>query len=128
MELLIGADIPLTNALALVRRIVPYYPIRDSLKEIEADVMQGRSLFTSMQNYSVYDKKIISLIKVGEEVNQLEKSFHTLKEQYLVEVDHKTALLSSVIEPVLIVFIGGFVAAILIAMYLPIFQMSTSFQ
>lgn len=104
-----------------------YYPIKRSLDTIEADIMHGHSLHASMQNFPVYDKKIISLVKVGEEVNQLEKSFHTLKEQYLVEVDHKTALLSSVIEPVLIVFIGGFVATILISMYLPIFQMSASF-
>ncbi len=127
MELLISARIPLSEALSLTSDMINYHPISYSLSIIEEDLLKGSSLTVSMNKFPVFDKRILSLVKVGEEVNQLDKSFGTLKEQYLTEVDNKIAMLSSIIEPLLIIFIGSFVALILVSMYLPIFQMSTSF-
>ena len=70
---------------------------------------------------------MISLVKVGEEVNQLELFFDKIAKQYADEVEHQTSLISSMVEPFMIIFLGLIVGVILIAMYLPLFQLSTTF-
>jgi type IV pilus assembly protein PilC len=71
---------------------------------------------------------MIALVKVGEEVNQMGLIFEKLSNQFSDEVEHETKVLGSLIEPALIIFLGLFVAIILISMYLPLFQLSTSIQ
>ena len=66
-----------------------------------------------------------SLIRVAEETNQTEYIFEKLNQQYSVEVQQKSKLLSTMLEPLIIVLIGIFVGVILIAMYLPMFKLSS---
>ncbi|SHL98372.1 type II secretion system F family protein [Mucilaginibacter sp. OK098] len=128
MRLLINARLPLLRAIALIRQMINYYPIESSLQKVEDDIMKGKSLYESLQQFKVYPSKMIQLIKVGEETNQLDLFFGKISEQYIDEVEYKTSTLSSMMEPLIIIFLGLIVGVILIAMYLPLFQMSNSFQ
>jgi type IV pilus assembly protein PilC len=128
MRLLINARLPLLRAIALIRQMINYYPIESSLQKVEDDIMKGKSLHESLQQFKVYPSKMIQLIKVGEETNQLDLFFGKISEQYIDEVEYKTSTLSSMMEPLIIIFLGLIVGVILIAMYLPLFQMSNSFQ
>lgn len=126
LHLLIGAKTPLLEALNLVKKMVGFYPIEVSIDTISKDILNGSNLHDSMMNYPIYDKRMISLIKVAEEVNKLDLIFEKLTKQYTDEVEHQTSLLSSLLEPILIVFLGFIIAFILVAMYLPLFQLSTA--
>ena len=128
MRLLISAKLPLLRAIALIRQMIGYYPIESTLQKVEADIMNGKTLHQSLQQFSVYPKKLIQLVKVGEETNQLDYFFGKISEQYVEEVEYKTSTLSSMMEPLIIIFLGLVVGLILISMYLPLFQMSNSFQ
>jgi type IV pilus assembly protein PilC len=128
MRLLINAKLPLLRAIALSRQMISYYPIESSLLQVEDDIMNGKSLHQSLQHFNVYPKKMIQLIKVGEETNQMDHFFAKISEQYIEEVEYKTSTLSSMMEPLIIIFLGLIVGVILISMYLPLFQMSNSFQ
>lgn len=128
MELLTSSRTPLINAIQLLGKMIRYYPIRSSLKTIEQDILNGMSLHESMGKFSVYDQSMVSLVKIAEEVNKLDIIFTKLKNQYQDEVDYKAGMISNIMEPLMIVFIGLFVGLILVAMYLPIFRMSTSFE
>jgi type IV pilus assembly protein PilC len=128
MRLLINAKLPLLRAIALIRQMIRYYPIESSLQKVEDDIMNGKSLHESLQQFKVYPSKMIQLVKVGEETNQLDYFFGKISEQYIEEVEYKTSTLSSMMEPLIIIFLGVIVGIILIAMYLPLFQMSNSFQ
>ncbi|SDT67323.1 type IV pilus assembly protein PilC [Mucilaginibacter mallensis] len=128
MRLLINAQLPLLRSIALIRQMIGYYPIESSLQKVEDDIMSGRSLHESLQQFSIYPPKMIQLIKVGEETNQLDYFFEKVSEQYIEEVEYKTAALSSVMEPLIIIFLGLIVGIILVSMYLPLFQMSNSLQ
>jgi type IV pilus assembly protein PilC len=128
MRLLINAKLPLLRAIALIRQMIRYYPIESSLQKVEDDIMKGKSLHESLQQFKVYPSKMIQLVKVGEETNQLDYFFGKISEQYIEEVEYKTSTLSSMMEPLIIIFLGLIVGIILIAMYLPLFQMSNSFQ
>ena len=70
----------------------------------------------------------MALVKAGEEVNKLDYFFNLLAQQYGEEVDHRAALLSTALEPLIMLFLGGVVGLILIGMYLPIFQISNAIQ
>jgi type IV pilus assembly protein PilC len=67
-------------------------------------------------------------LKVGEETNQLDYFFARISEQYIEEVEYQTSTLSSVMEPLIIIFLGLIVGTILISMYLPMFEMSNTMQ
>lgn len=125
MALLIEAKNPLLQALELAKKMSNFYPLEKAIDKIEENVLHGMNLHKSMQQFSLFDSKMISLIKVGEEVNKLDVIFKQLNKQYSEEVEHKSQLLGTILEPVLIIFIGLFVAIILIAMYLPLFQLSS---
>lgn len=126
MNLLISAKTPLVTAIDLVKKMVGFYPIEISLEIIQQDVMRGQSLHSSLSKFKIYNKRMISLIKVAEEVNQLDVIFSKLAKQYSDEVEHQTNILGSLIEPFMIIFLGLLVAIILVAMYLPLFQMSST--
>lgn len=128
MRLLINARLPLLRAITLIRQMINYYPIKDSLKTVEADILKGKSLNESMHQFKIYPSKMVQLIKVGEETNQLDYFFARIAEQYVEEVEYKTSTLSSVMEPLIIIFLGLIVGVIVVSMYLPLFQMSNSFQ
>ena len=128
MKLLINAKIPLVNAMDLMEKMIGFYPIECTIKHIRKDLMEGTPLYKSLAKFNIYSKRFTALTQVGEEVNQLDSIFAKLTSQYSDEVDHQTKLLSSFIEPVILIFLGLFVGLILIAMYLPLFQMSSSFQ
>ena len=126
MNLLISAKTPLVTAIDLVKKMVGFYPIEVSLETIQDDILKGHPLHVSLAKFKIYNKRMISLIKVAEEVNQLDVIFAKLAKQYSDEVEHQTSILGSLIEPVMIIFLGLLVAIILVAMYLPLFQMSST--
>jgi type IV pilus assembly protein PilC len=128
MRLLINARLPLLRAITLCRQMIGYYPVEASLSKVEADILKGHSLHQAMQEFNIYPRKMIQLIKVGEETNKLDYFFGKISEQYIDEVEYKTSTLSSVMEPLIIVFLGLIVGVIVVAMYLPMFQLSNSFQ
>ena len=80
MRLLINAKLPLLRAIALIRQMIRYYPIESSLQKVEDDIMNGKSLHESLQAFKVYPSKMIQLVKVGEETNQLDYFFGKISE------------------------------------------------
>ncbi|MFA7379435.1 MAG: type II secretion system F family protein [Bacteroidia bacterium] len=126
MSLLITAKLPLLTSIQLVRQMIGYYPIESSLAETEKNIITGKSLNKCLYDFSIYPRKMVALIKAGEEVNQLEKIFEQLYNQYNNETEHKISLINSLMEPVMIVFLGLIVGLILVGMYLPLFQLSST--
>ena len=126
MALLLGAKTPMIRSLQLVKHMIGFYPFEKAFEIMESDIMHGKLLHESMARFSFFDTRIISLVRVAEEVNQLEVIFARLNTQYNDELEHRIGMLSSLLEPVMIIVVGGLVAVILISMYLPLFQLSSS--
>ena len=127
MRLLTGTNTPLLQALGMVKQMIVFHPIVDSLIVAEKDILHGSSLSETLGKHEFYPVKFIQMIKIAEEVNKLEYFFEQLAEQYTEEVEYKTNAISGLLEPLIIIFLGMAVGVILIAMYLPMFQMSNSF-
>lgn len=126
MALLLSAKTPMIKALQLVKFMIGFYPFEKALEIMESDILHGKLLHQSMAQFPLFDTRIISLVRVGEEVNQLDAIFSKLNAQYNDELEHRIGMLSSLLEPVMIIVVGLLVAVILISMYLPLFQLSSS--
>lgn len=127
MRLLTGTNTPLLKAMEMVRQMISFYPIEQSLIAAEKDILLGSSLSKALSKHEFYPTKFVQMIKIAEEVNKLEYFFEQLAGQYTEEVEYKTNAISGLLEPLIIIFLGLAVGVILIAMYLPMFQMSNSF-
>ena len=127
MSLLMAARIPLLRAIRLMGKMISFYPFEQALLHFEDEILHGKTLYDGMGKYSFFDAKIRSLTKVGEEINQLDVIYENLSKQYSEELQHQVGILNGLLEPILIIFVGLLVAVILVAMYLPMFQMSNSF-
>ena len=126
MALLLGAKTPMLRSLGLVKHMIGFYSFEKAIEVMEADILHGKLLHQSMGQFKLFDTRIISLVRVAEEVNQLEVIFSKLNSQYNEELEHRIGMLSSLLEPVMIIIVGGLVSVILISMYLPLFQLSSS--
>ena len=127
MTLLVSAHVPMLRAIDLVERMIGYYPYEEALRAIAAGILKGDTLSTTMARFPIFERKMVALIRVAEEVNKMDVVFNELSKQYTAELESSVSLLSSLLEPILIILVGILVGVILIAMYLPLFQLSTSF-
>jgi len=125
VSLLTASKVPLLNSIRIVRKMIDFRPLQEALNAVENAVLKGSSLHEAMALSSFFDPKMVALVKVAEETNQSEYIFQRLHVQYKVEVEQKSKLLSTVMEPVIIVFVGFFVGIILVSMYLPMFRLSS---
>ena len=125
-SLLLFSKVSLIESIQLIKEMINFHPFQSALDIIEKDIIQGEPLNEAMQKHKIFNQKIYTLVKIGEEVNKLPEIFNKLSEQNQEDIDQNITTLNSFLEPFLIVFIGGIVAFVLIAMYLPMFQLSSS--
>lgn len=126
MALLTGAHSPLVQSLNLTQKMTGFTPLKKAISEVSNRIITGSSLYISFETCGFFEKKFTALIKAAEEVNKLEYAFDQLVKQYNEEADYKLGIMGNFLEPLLIIMVGGLVAVILIAMYLPLFQIGTT--
>jgi len=126
MTLLIGAKIPVTESLSLIKEMIRFYPLEKSVDSIQEDILKGEKISQSFAKHSLYDKKMIALLRVAEETNQTEQMFKRIYDQYSSEIKYKRKIITSILNFVLILFVGTIVGVILVAMYLPMFKLSSA--
>lgn len=121
--LLYSSGVPLLRGITMLRDIITFYPYRKSFADICDGLNKGESIADVMERYSsIYDKKLIVLIRVGEQTNRLGQMLQKQGEDITQELNHKLKGIGSTLEPILILFVGAIVALILIAMYMPMFM------
>jgi type IV pilus assembly protein PilC len=126
VTLLTTAKVPMLNSIQMVKKMIRFVPLQEALEKVEISILKGNSLSMSLKQNSMFDNRIISLVKVAEETNQTEYVFKQLNEQYNQEVVLQSKIMTTVLEPFIILFVGIIVAVLLIAMYLPMFQLSSA--
>lgn len=127
LELMLSSNTNLVKAINLCEQMTNYYPLKEALKMVERDITNGISLSQSFSKSTIFDSRFLTLIKVGEEVNKLPDTLSKLRIQYEKDIDLFSKTVGSILEPAIILFLGFFVGTIIIAMYLPMFELSTLF-
>ena len=126
IALLTTAKVPMLTSVQMVKKMIRFAPLQEALEQVELSILKGNSLSISLRLHPMFDNRIISLVKVAEETNQTEYVFKQLSEQYNQEVLQQSKVMTTVLEPLIIIFVGGLVAILLVAMYLPMFQLSSA--
>lgn len=124
LYLLVSSDVPLLRSLMMLESIIRFYPYRKSFFEIAAGLRKGTSFWENMERYpNIYDYKLITLLRVGEETNSLGNMLSQQSKDITSELEHELKQLGNILEPILILGVGIIVAVVLIAMYMPMFQL-----
>lgn len=123
MALMLKSDIPFIRALDMAGKMIDFYPIQSVLPQISASVIQGGYVYEAFAKHPIFERQLITLLRVGEEVNKLDEMFTKLAHNYEEGLDHNVSILNTILEPVIIIFLGFIIGFILIAMYLPMFSM-----
>jgi len=125
LSLLTYAKVPMVDSIDLVKNMINFYPLQQGLHKTNQAVIAGDKLSASFAKSPIFDKKLIAMIRVAEETNQTEFIFQKLNEQYNQQVKHQSQVISNVLNPLLTIMVGIIVGVILIAMYLPMFRLSS---
>ncbi|PWH83991.1 type II secretion system F family protein [Algibacter marinivivus] len=125
VSLLTASKVPVVNSIQLVKQMINFYPLQYALETVEQHILKGESLSDSLSKHKLFDDKMIALVKVAEETNQTEYIFERLNMQYNTQVQQKSKMLSTLMEPFIILIVGVLVGIILVAMYLPMFKLSS---
>lgn len=119
-----AAGVPLVDALKTVAGATGNIVYEDAVNQIRDDVATGHSLQLAMQQTGVFPPMVIQMTAIGEEAGSLDAMLDKVASFYEEEVNNTVDALSSLLEPIIIVIVGVLVGGLVVAMYLPIFQMA----
>ena len=122
---LFAAGVPLVEALESVAGASGNILYEEATLDIRAKVNQGLSLTSGMQNSDLFPNMMIQMASIGEESGSLDDMLNKAAEFYEDEVDNSVAQLSSLMEPIIMVVLGSIIGVILVAMYLPLFNLGS---
>jgi len=120
-----AAGVPLVEALESVGGAAGNHVYKVATDGIRNDVSTGVSLTVAMQNSTVFPSMVIQMVSIGEESGQLDNMLGKVAEFYEQEVDDAIAAMSTLIEPIIMVFLGTLIGGMVVAMYLPIFKIAS---
>ncbi len=122
LSVMFAAGVPLVEALDSVGGASGNAVYAEATQKIQRDVSTGSSLTTSMIGTAVFPNMVLQMSAIGEESGSLDHMLGKAAEFYEEEVDEMVKGLSSLMEPLIIVFLGTIIGGIVVAMYLPIFK------
>ena len=120
-----AAGVPLVEALGSVASASGNYVYYTATKNAQRKVETGQSLTVSLTEQNLFPNMMIQMTQIGEESGSLDVMLNKVAEFYENEVDDAVASMSSLIEPLIISFLGVVIGGLVVAMYLPIFKMGT---
>jgi type II secretory pathway component PulF len=122
---MIGAGVPILEALSIAGQVSNNFVVEKALNRVSESVRKGESIAAPLERETVFPTMVSQMIAVGEDAGSMELMLERIATFYDNEVESTTEALTSLIEPLLIAFLGVVVGGMIVALYLPIFQIST---
>ena len=119
----ITSGLNILDALSIAGETANNEVLRKAIDGVREQVEKGISISVALSRYKVFPPMLINMVAIGEEAGTLDEMLTKVADFYEEEVDRTVDALTSLIEPIMMVFIGGIIGFIIIAMYLPIFKM-----
>ena len=123
LSTMFDAGVPLVEALDSVGGASGNSVYKEATDRIQNEVSTGTSLNVAMSNANVFPSMVLQMCAIGEESGSIDHMLGKAADFYEQEVDEMVAGLSSLMEPIIIVFLGGIIGGIVVSMYLPIFKL-----
>lgn len=122
---LLGGGIPLVNAIDVSARAVSNRFMGQELLTVAQQVREGRSFAAALETRGVFPDVALKMVEVGEQTGALQDMLNSLADFYDEEIDTSLGRFIALIEPVMLVVMGLVIAGLLLALYLPVFQLSS---
>jgi len=119
---MIGAGVPILQALSIVGSTSGNWQIEQAVQSVQDSVRQGRSIAAPLATEPIFPPMVTQMIAVGEDSGALETMLEKISDFYDSEVQSTTEALTSLIEPLMIAFLGVILGGMIVALYLPIFD------
>ncbi|HEX4942902.1 MAG TPA: type II secretion system F family protein [Usitatibacteraceae bacterium] len=123
LSTMFAAGVPLVESLDSVAGAAGNYVYYEATKRIQAEVSSGTGLTVAMQNTNVFPSMVLQMTAIGEESGALDAMLAKVADFFEAEVDDAVDALASLMEPLIMVVLGGLIGGMVVAMYLPIFKM-----
>lgn len=120
---LLQNGVPILNALSISSEVLTIQPIRSEIDKMPEGITQGSGIAPTLKSSKIFPAAVVNMILIGEETGQLPEILTRVAESYEAQVDRTLKMLTSLIEPVIILIMGLVVGFIVISMLLPIFSM-----
>lgn len=121
---LLSSGVPILDALEIVAKSSGNYVIEQGIMAARAKIAEGKNMAEPLAETQVFPSMVVQMIAVGEQTGALDTMLNKIADFYEEEVDVAVSAMTSLLEPIMMVFIGGSVGTMIIAMYLPIFTMA----
>ncbi len=121
---LINSGVPIVDSLDIAARTAGNKIVEEAIYKVRSSISEGRTIAQPLQESGIFPNMVVQMISVGETTGALDQMLNKIAEFYDQEVEIAVDALTSLIEPFMIVFLGGTIGSIVIAMYLPIFKMA----
>lgn len=116
------SGVPILTALEILRDTSGNQVIANAISEARAEIQTGGMISLALQKHNVFPVMAIQMISIGEETGELDQMLMKVADFYEDEVEQAVKALTSIMEPIMIIVLGGMVGSILVSMYLPIFS------
>ena len=123
---LLGGGIPLVNAIYIASRSVQNRYIARELHGAAQQVREGRALSAALSDQNVFPDVAINMIEVGEQTGALQEMLNSLADFYDEEIETNLGRFITIVEPALLIIMGIIIAALLLSLYMPLFNMSSA--
>jgi type IV pilus assembly protein PilC len=121
---MLSSGVPILDALAIVAKAAGNRAVEAGILYVRARISEGKNIAQPLAETKVFPPMVVQMIGVGEATGAMDAMLNKIADFYDDEVDVAVAALTSMIEPLMMVFLGGMVGAFMVAMYLPIFAMA----
>jgi type IV pilus assembly protein PilC len=123
---LLTSGVPILEGLLIVSRTAGNKVVEDAILTTRQSVSEGKTLADPLGRAKIFPAMVVSMISVGEATGALDNMLNKIADFYDDEVDSAVAALTSMLEPMLMIFLGVVVGFVIVAMYMPIFQMGAA--
>jgi type IV pilus assembly protein PilC len=124
MGTLLSSGVPILDAMEIVGKTAGNVVVQDGIMFVRARISEGKDMSTPLMETGLMPPMVVQMISVGEQTGALDAMLTKIADFYEEEVDVAVASMTSMIEPLMMVFLGTVVGGLVIAMYLPIFEMA----
>lgn len=125
LSTMLSAGVPILEALQVVAKTSGNKVIEQAVIRVGDSIAEGRPIAEPLEECGVFPNMVVQMINVGESVGALDSMLEKIADFYDEEVDQAVENLTAMIEPFMMVFLGGMIGGIVVAMYLPIFKLSS---
>jgi len=125
---MISSGVPILDAMDIVSRASGNMVIEEAIVYAKNAISEGKTMAEPIEERSIFPDMVPQMIRVGESTGALDQMMNKIADFYEEEVDAAMSGLTKIIEPLMMVFLGGIIGGLVLAMYLPIFELAGSLQ